>query len=89
MNITVKVNLPFIDGYEVAKVSGNIKQGVSVAFNYMSMIHGEVGVRPGDAGQDSQSDDAVLHWDFSAFGSRYKDELKLVNILKQANSKRH
>lgn len=89
MNLIVKVNLPFIDGLEVAKVSGNIKQGVSVAFNYMSTVHGEVGVRLGDAGQVSQNLDAVLYWDFFAFGSGYKSRLKLLDVVSHVDSEWH
>lgn len=69
----MKLNLPIIGGITIGKVSGNLKQGVSLKIGYKAIASGEVGVR-------LDGSDVIVYWKLSAFGKSYEDEVKLFSI---------
>lgn len=73
IEIIVKIKIPFLGSVEIGKVSGNLKQGVSLKIGYKGIASGEIGVR-------LDGSNVVLYWDLSAFGASYKDQVKLFSI---------
>lgn len=73
VDVQVKLNVPILGSVEIGKISGNLKQGLSLKVGYSGIAGGEVGVK-------LNSSDVILYWDLSAFSYSYKDEIKLFSI---------
>lgn len=73
VDVQVKLNIPILGSVEIGKISGNLKQGVSLKVGYSSVAGGEVGVK-------LDGSDVILYWDLKAFSYSYKDQIKLFSI---------
>lgn len=69
----MQINIPIIGKIQIGKVAGNLEQGVALKIGYKAIASGEIGVKREDGS-------IILYWDLSAFGSSYKDQIKLFSI---------
>lgn len=73
IEIVAKVKVPIVGEVTIAKVKGNLKQGVVLHIKYSDLVKGDVGVK-----LDGSS--VVLYWELSALGVELNDKLGLFTL---------
>lgn len=65
--------MPILGEVTVAKVKGNLKQGVVLHIRYSDLVKGDVGVK-------LDGSTVVLYWELSALGAELNDKVELFTI---------
>ena len=73
ITLTVILDLPIIGPIVIGQVSGNLKNGISIKVGYPGVLSGEVGVK-------LEGNAVYLFYDFTAFGTHYKNQIHLFDI---------
>lgn len=73
VEIAAKVKVPILGEVTVAKVKGNLKQGVVLHIRYSDLVKGDVGVK-------LDGSTVVLYWELTALGAELNDKVELFTI---------